>query len=70
MRLDIKLVNSFKIILLRRVKMAGPSFSFKSSMSTGKKVEDDGKDHTKPGVNIFYMNHIVPGSEEQELIYP
>ena len=70
MRLDIKLVNSFKIILLRRVKMAGPSFSFKSSMSTGKKVEDDGKDHTKPGVNIFYMNYIIPGSEEQELIYP
>ena len=39
-------------------------------MSTGKKVEDDGKDHTKPGVNIFYMNYIIPGSEEQELIYP
>jgi len=64
MLLDIKLVNSFKIILLRRVKMAGPSFSFKSNMSTGKKVQDDGKDHTKPGVNIFYMNYINVGSEE------
>ena len=67
--LAITLTYTYKVILLRRVRMKGENFSFINKMYTGKRTMDDGKE-IKMGTNIFGMNFIPPDSEKHKKIYP
>lgn len=67
--LSVKLIYTYKVILLRRSKMNGQNFSFKNQMSTGKRLMDEGKEMTM-GTNLFGMNFIPEGSAESQIIFP